>query len=313
MLETVKQSKTRIEEQAWFPSRFGPDDQIGALNEIGLEHVVRAAQLVRQGKVYDLAQVLDEHIPAFPGRSFRQHLTTGAHQENARRADHGGLGGWGENDVNWMVEIVSSTSQLGTHLDGLNHLQIGQRCYNGFALSEIVEPYGTNKLGIETVPQIVTRGVLLDIAALKGVTRLEPGYAITISDVLAALERQHLELRAGDAALFHSGWGALWMIDNGVYLSGEPGPGLELALWLVAQRIALTGCDTWSYGPVPAENPKRPFEVPQTLNVQHGVFILENLKLEDLARDGVNEFMFVVSHPKLRGATGAWVAPLAII
>jgi kynurenine formamidase len=154
---------------------------------------------------------------------------------------------------------------------------------------------------------------MLDIAALKGVPRLEPGYAISVNDVQAAFKRQNLELRTGDAVLFHTGWGTLWMTDNEAYLSGEPGPGLELATWLVAQQIALTGCDTWSYGPVPAENPKRPFEVPQTLNVKHGVFILENLKLENLAHDGVNEFMFVVSHPKVRGATGAWVAPLAII
>jgi kynurenine formamidase len=298
--------------EAWFPSRYGAGDQLGALNEISLEQVVRAARLVCEGRVYDLAHVLDEHVPAFPGRSFRQHLTTSAHQENARRPDHGVLGGWGENDVNWMVEITSSTSQLGTHLDGLNHLQIGQRCYNGFALPEIIEAYGTNKLGMETVPQIVTRGVLLDIAALKGISRLEPGYVITVDDAKHALERQNLELRAGDAVLFHTGWGALWMTDNDLYLSGEPGAGLALANWLVERRVALSGCDTWSYGAVPFENPNRPFEVPQTLNVKHGVFILENLKLEALARDAVSEFMFVVSHAKLRGATGAWVAPLAI-
>ncbi len=305
-------SATTQARESWFPGRYGTDDQIGALNEIGLEQVVRAAQLVHQGQVYDLAHVLDEHVPAFPGRSFRQHLTATAHQENARRPDHGAMGGWGENDVNWIVEITSSTSQLGTHLDGLNHLQIGGHCYNGFALPEIIEPYGTNKLGIETVPQIVTRGVLLDIAALKGVTRLEGGYAITVQDAQQALERQHLELRAGDAVLFHTGWGAYWMLDNAAYLAAEPGPGLALAQWLVEQRIALSGCDTWSYGAVPFENPDRPFEVPQTLNVKHGVFILENLKLEELARDVVYEFMFVVSHAKVRGATGAWVAPLAI-
>ena len=300
------------EDRSWFPSRYGAEDQHGALNEVGLEQVVRAARLVREGRVYDLAHVLDEQVPAFPGRSFRQFLTTTAHQENARRPDAGSLGGWGENDVNWIVEVCSSTSQLGTHLDGLNHLQIGQRCYNGFALPEIIEAYGTNRLGMETVPQIVTRGVLLDIAALKGVTRLERGYAISVSDAQAALERQGLKLGAGDAVLFHTGWGQLWMMDNPLYLSGEPGPGLELAEWLVQHRVALTECDTWSYGPVPAERPHRPFEVPQTLNVKHGVFILENLRLEDLARDGAHEFMFVVSHAKVRGATGAWVAPLAI-
>ena len=80
----------------------------------------------------------------------------------------------------------------------------------------------------------------------------------------------------GDAVLFHTGWGAHWD-DADTYLSGEPGPGLELAEWLAERGVALTGCDTWSYGPVPPEDPDRPFEVPQTLNVHHGVFIVENL------------------------------------
>ena len=102
-------------------------------------------------------------------------------------------------------------------------------------------------------------------------------------------------------------------MDNDVYVGGEPGPGMALAEWLVERRVAITGCDTWSYGPVPAEDPDEPFVVPQTLNTRHGVVVLENLSLSELAGAGVAEFLFVVSHPKLRGATGAWVAPLAII
>ena len=82
---------------------------------------------------------------------------------------------------------------------------------------------------------------------------------------------------------------------------------------LVSRRVALTGCDTWSYGPVPAEDPDLPFVVPQTLNTRHGVVVVENLRLADLAAAGVHEFMLVISHAKLRGATGAWVAPLAIV
>ena len=88
---------------------------------------------------------------------------------------------------------------------------------------------------------------------------------------------------------------------------------MALAGWLVERGVAITGCDTWSYGPVPPEDPEEPFVVPQTLNVDHGVVVLENLLLADLAAAGVAEFLFVVSHSKLRGATGAWVAPLAII
>ena len=97
------------------------------------------------------------------------------------------------------------------------------------------------------------------------------------------------------------------------YLSGEPGPGCEVAHWLAQRGVALTGCDTWSYGPVPAEDPARPFEVPQILNVRHGVFIVENLDLAELAADGVREFALILTHPKLRGATGAWTSPIALV
>ena len=75
----------------------------------------------------------------------------------------------------------------------------------------------------------------------------------------------------------------------------------------------MSGCDTWSYGPVPAENAARPFEVPQTLNVRYGVFVLENLDTAELAAAGVREFALVLTHPKLRGATGAWVSPIALV
>jgi kynurenine formamidase len=270
----------------WWPSRYGADDQIGALNEISPEAILRAVTHVRSGRTFDLSHVLDEHVPAFPGRTFRQYLTTPAHQINARRADAGRQGGWGANDVNWIVEQVVSTSQLGTHIDALNHLQIGDRMYNGHRLADVVEEYGTNRLGIDTIPQVVTRGLLLDIAALRGVAHLDAGDVVSPDEADAALARAGRAVEPGDAVLFHTGWGRHWGTDNDAYLSG--------------------------YGPVPAEDPTQPFVVPQTLNVKHGVVIVENLWLSELADAGTSAFMLVVAHPKLRGATGAWVAPLAI-
>jgi kynurenine formamidase len=300
------------EQETWWPSRYGPEDEAGSLNEVTPEAVVRAAGLVRRGRVFDLSHVLDSDIPAFPGRSFRQYLTTSAHQLN-RRAANAGRQGLGRNNVNWIVEQVAACSQMGTHMDGLNHLQIGDRTYNGHRLVDLVEEYGTNRLGIETLPQVVTRGLLLDVARVRGVHRLERGEVVTPEDAVAALGRHGLAVNPGDAVLFHTGWGRHWGVDNQAYVAGEPGPGMALGRWLVEHRVALTGCDTWSFGPVPAEDPDQPFVVPQTLNVKHGVVVLENLHLAQLADAGVGEFLFVVSHAKLRGATGGWVAPLAVI
>lgn len=307
---TVSHPPTVTEQTAgWFPSRWGPDDQSGALNEITPAGVLAAVSLVRSGRMFDLAHVLHADVPAFPGRTFRSYLTTNYHYVNRRRAD-GSPEGWGRNAVNWIVEQITATQQMGTHLDALNHLQVGDRTYNGHRLADIAEDWGTNRLGVETLPQIVTRGLLLDIAAVRGVVRLEPGDVVTVADAEAALEGR--PVRPGDGVLFHTGWGGWWGVDDERYSASEPGPGRDLAEWLAASRVAVTGCDTWSYGPVPAEDPAEPFVVPQILNVRHGIVVLENLRLAEAAAAGLREFLLVVSHAKLRGATGAWVTPLAI-
>jgi len=259
------------------------------LNHISDATRAAALQLVRSGRIYDLGRVLDQDVPAFGGRYFRQTLVTTAHHSNG--------GGLGTNRVNWITEQVAGTQQVGTHLDALGHLQIGDRGYNGWSVGELAGAAGLNRLGIETVPQIVTRGWLVDAAPLG------PGEVIEVPDIDPA---------PGDAVLFHTGWGAHWD-DADTYLGGEPGPGMDLAEWLVDRGVALTGCDTWSYGPVPAEDPARPFEVPQFLNARHGVFVVENLDTSELARDGVHEFALILTHPKLRGATGAWTAPIALV
>lgn len=290
----------------WWPSKYGAGDEAGALNEITPAKVIAAVGLVRRGVVYDLAHVLHADIPAFPGRTFRQYLTTNYHHINRRRTDSGG-DGWGRNNVNWIVEQVTATQQMGTHMDALNHLQVGDRTYNGYRLADIVEDHGTSKLGVDTLPQIVTRGVLVDVAARRGVPWLEPGDVIGLSDV------DGVEVQPGDAVFFHTGWGSLWGMDNAQYAAGEPGPGMAVATWLADHGVSLTGCDTWSYGPVPAEDPAEPFAVPQTLNTHHGVVVVENLRLAEIAEAGLTEFLLVISHAKLRGATGAWVAPLAIV
>jgi kynurenine formamidase len=269
-------------------------------NELGklalIDDAKRAAalELVRQGRLYDLGHVLDENVPVFPGRYFKQTLVTTAHHANAD-------GGLGENNVNWITELVSGTMQLGTHLDALSHLQMGDHGYGGFTVRELAGTAGVRHLGVETVPQIVTRGWLVDADGMDA------------GDVIAPHHCARIDPEAGDAVLFYTGWSRHWD-DPERYLSGEPGPGCELAQWLADRDVALTGCDTWSYGPVPPEDPDRPFRVPQILNIEHGVFVVENLALARLADDGISgPFALILTHPKLRGATGAWTSPIALV
>jgi kynurenine formamidase len=295
----------------WWPSRYGADDQLGTLNEITPQAVAAAAALVRHGLVIDLGRTLDEETPKFPGRYWHQSLDISPHLENLRRPDAVGKG-WGRNQINWITEIQVGTFQVGTQLDSIGHIQIADRFYNGWSTRDVVGSGGLNRFGMETVPPVITRGVLVDVAAYKGVERLPAGYVITPEDVQGALQRQGSDIRPGDAVLFHTGWGGLWGSDNERFLSGEPGPGMALVDWLYQRRIAITGADTWSYGPVPGEDSQRPFLVPQTMYVKMGLFGLENVATEKLAESGVHEFLFVLTHGKTRGSTAAVVAPAAI-
>ena len=267
---------------------------------------------MRKGKIYDLGRALHANLPRFEGRYWQQTLVSSSHIINPRRTG-GQPDGWGQNRINWITELVTGTMQMGTHLDGLNHLQIGDRFYNGYQAREIVEEWGTNKLGIESVPQVITRGLLVDIPRYRDVTQLNEGEVITPEDIEHALKSQGVSAGQGDVLLIHTGWGALWESDPARYTSGEPGIGMEAAAWLVEKRIAMTGADTWSYGAVPGEDPDCPFIVPQMLNVKHGLFILENLDTSTLAVENVYEFMFVLTHYRARGSTAAWVSPIAVI
>jgi len=239
---------------------------------------------VKDARVYDLGRELHDGIPAFPGRYFKQTLAPNAGEP------------LGENEVDWAIELVTATMQVGTHLDALCHLRRGATGHDGWSLHRDTAPHGATRLGIETAPQFVTTGWLVDSA----------DHVIGL-DALAGIDPD-----PGDAVFFHTGHGRHWD-DPETYLAGEPGPGMAVARWLVERGVALTGCDTWSYGPVPPEDPNRPFEVPQWLNVEHGVYVVENLDLGELAADGVRQFALILTFPKLRGATGAWCTPIALV
>src|SRR5262249_18469439 len=192
--------ETRAALDRWWPSPFGEDDERGMLNHITDATRLRALASVREGRLYDLGHVLDERVPVFPGRAFHQTLVSTAH--------HANRGGVGDNRVNWITEVISGTTQLGTHLDALSHLQIGDRGYNGWRVDEIGGPAGVKRLGAETIPQIVTKGWLVDAAAVRGVERLEGGDVITVDEVERALDG--CVPQPGDAVLFHTGWSAHW-------------------------------------------------------------------------------------------------------
>src|SRR5439155_14230850 len=261
---------------------------------------MRAAQLIKTGEVIELGHVLSSEMPISSTRQFNVHVKrTFMNPQSNRR---------GSNEEVLLSEI----GQVGTQFDGFAHQSIEYSHYNCFKTDEISTRTGFTKLGIEKVGTLMTRGVLIDVAALKGVEMLGDTYEITPADLQQALARQKLKLQPGDAVIIHTGWGKLYGKDNARFVKSTPGVGVAAAEWLVKQDPVLVGSDNWPVEVAP--NPDKDLSLPvhQIFLVVNGIHILENLKLDELVAKRVYEFAFTMQPLKIYGASGSTVAPAAI-
>ena len=282
------------------PSKWGAADQRGAANHMKPETVLKAARLIRTGQVFELGRVLSESMPMSPTRRFEM-LTkrTQMNPESNRRGSNEEL-------------VVAEIGQVGTQFDGFSHQTIGNSMYNCFKVDEVATRAGFDKLGIENVGALMTRGVLIDVAAFKGVQMLPETYEVTVADLQQALQKQNVTLQPADAVLVHTGWGRLWGVDNARYMKAQPGLGFAAAEWLARQDPILVGADNTGINVTPNPDPKVSNPVHQIMLVVHGIHLLEHLKLDELAASRAYEFALVVQPLKLKGATGSTVAPIAV-
>jgi len=289
-----------VAQDKWYPSRWGAQDQRGAANRITPAKDLEAKNLITRGQTYQLGRVYETGMPIFGTRHYSLRIPKV-------------FGPNGTNEMFYHDELISGElGQIGTQFDGLGHVGIGDLFYNGNRGSEFAKAEGFTKLGIENVGALVTRGVLVDVAALKGRPMLDGGYEITRADVEGALKRQNVAIRPGDVVLLHTGWGSLWLKDNARFSQSAPGIGLDAARYLVEREIVMAGSDTWAVEVVPNPDASLAFPVHQLFIPRNGIYIFENLATEDLARDGAYEFAFIFAPLRLKGATGSPGNPLAI-
>lgn len=287
-----------------FPQRYGPEDEIGAANEITEETVRQAIALVRQGKRITLGQVLEDGAPTQMTRYWKHALGLGHILPGQ---------GFGSNKQTFVEETVSGALHSGTHLDGLGHIGFGPLTYNGIPYADIATSEGLSRLGIESVPPIVTRGVLLDISATQGAEMLADRQPIGADDLEAACQRQGVQVSPGDAIIVHTGWGALWMKDNERYAASEPGLDVSAAAWCTDRRVSVIGADNWAVEVVPNPDESVAFPVHQHCIARYGVYLLENARTEDLVREGVSVFCLVLLPVRIKGASASPVAPVALV
>ncbi|WP_322022729.1 cyclase family protein [Burkholderia sp. BCC1977] len=287
----------------WYPSVYGAHDEIGAANLLTPDVIKQAVGLVKAGKTYPLAVPVDKDLPAFRHRSFRLY--------NVQVGQQAGKS-LGPNKFTFNDELVNAWTGVGTQLNGIGHIGIDNVYYNGNKAADFVTVDGVKKLGVEKVPPIVTRGVVLDMTAYYGKPVVPGGTEFTVADIQAVLKKQGLTLRKGDVVLFNTGWLELIGKDNQQFLDVEPGIGMEAAKWLADQGIVAFGGDTWASEVYPNPHTKDEFPINQYMLAKRGIYNLELIDSRALVRDHAWEFLFVLGQPLYVGSTQVNINPVAI-
>lgn len=286
------------------PSKHGPKDQVGNLNYVTPEKTLAASKLITQGKTYRLGIELNRSTPAYPPRTFS--LTV------VQPGQAGGTTG-GPTKTTYNDDIISGWVGMGSQLDGLGHVGIDNVYYNCNKAADFAKVDGLTKLGIEHVPPVATRAVLLDMAGYLKSNPVKAGTAFNRAEIDGALKKQGIKaIEKGDVVLFYTGWLKLLDKDPKKYAATEPGLGVEGAKYLASLGVAMVGADTWAVEVLPGEKDKGAFEVHQILLAQEGIHILENMNTEAMVKDKAWETFFTLGAPRITGAVQAPINPVAI-
>jgi kynurenine formamidase len=311
ILIVTSHAQTR-EKGPWWPHPiWGPEDEAGASNWITPEKIIQSLSYAKEGKVYELGHPYERDMPFIGTRSFKISVV-----------DTGPAAG--TNNQLGNEEVISGElGQVGTQFDGPGHIGMLMKYgdgtmkgvyYNGFTQEEVVHPDGLKHLGVHNVKPIISRGIMVDVAAFKGVARLANRYEVTLADVKGALTKQGISegsILPGDVIVFRYGWAQLWTKPQ-EYVVNSPGIGLEVAKWLVEKQVAMTGADTGPTEVSPNPDPNLVVPVHQELMMKNGIFNLENMDFETLSVDRVYEFLFIFTPIRFVGASGSPGRPIAI-
>lgn len=293
-------------------SPWGPNDELGRLNL--MTDASRAAILskINGGKVYDLGVEYFIGMPGWFEAGDPEYTMWMTHTPKGTVVDDPmGVGKHMNEHVSYTGSAISMYAHTGTHIDALNHFGLNGKVYNGFSADEHLGDRGWVKTGAETIPPIVARGVIIDIARSKGVDALPPGYFIEREDIVAALKRQNTQLAEGDVVLVRTGRMQAYD-DTEAYLENPPGLGMSGARYLVENGTMIVGGDNLSLEAFPSQVEGNYIPVHTYLLAQHGIPIMELVNLEEISADGVHEFAFIGGSLKLRGADAAPMRPIAI-
>jgi kynurenine formamidase len=278
--------------------RWGSDDQLGALNLVTPDKVLRAMRLPKQGRVIPLGSEVGKRGALTGGRNPTWHMSIQVqHPHDAGRGR--------------AEDTLTMHTHAHSHMDSLAHIWYGGHLYNGFPASSVGRG-GANKLSISEVGGIATRGLCLDLTE-GGAREWHVGELVEVEDLQRALHRIGTQIESGDAVMLHSGWFALHVAGDPRFSEGEPGLSPAATDWFAAQDPALIGMDNSAVEPLPPAPGTNPLYVHETLLRDHGIYMLELLDLTELARSGVGEFLFTAAPLRIDRGLGSPINPLAVI
>ncbi|MGH9044698.1 MAG: cyclase family protein [Acidimicrobiales bacterium] len=292
-------------------SAYGPDDQLGALNNMTAESRGAVFRRADGSHCYDLSIDYFIGMPSFQAagdpsyQMFMSHTPRGTAVDNLNGADD-----VVNRHVCYSGDVIFMYTHTGTHIDALNHFGVEGEIFNHYGVDEHLGSRHWTRCGAETIPPLIARGVLLDIAATRGVTCLPDSYAITIADCEEALDRSKLSVDRGDVVLIRTGRMSYWP-DGGRVLGNPPGLGLEAARWLTSHGIISIGADQECVEVGPSQHEDNWLPGHCHFLAEAGVPMIELVNLEELSRDRIDEFCFVAAPIRLRGASGSPLRPLA--
>lgn len=290
-------------------------EEQGRVRDLGPDAVLAALGAVREGRIYDLEVTRFRGMPLHPAHPQMEVITFRSPRGTRNQGDQTWLEENNSEGVRFISEVVSGTVHSGTHIDAFSHITVGpdDSWYGGFSANDWLGDWGPIKSDASSIPPIITRAVLLDVAKHRGVPVMQAGEGISGDDLQATMEAQGTEIRDGDAVLIRTGYVSLFPDAESMGTHFGPGIDKSAALWLAEKGIVAVGGDTESLEQIPCLDPSNPHAVHTVLLAQNGIHMIEMLDLEQLSRDDVHEFTFVVLPLKIQGATGSMVRPIAIV
>ncbi len=272
---------------------------------------LEALRIPREGRAYDLSSGWWPGMPLAEGHPPFQVLT---YRSPAGQRNQGDVSFLQDNPLNfgWVSELLMCTMHTGTHIDALAHTTCGPQAswHGGHSSYTELGDFGPLNNDASELPPVVTRGVSLDIPGALGVEQLAPSQAVGVEELETACERQGVRPGRGDVALVRTGTMLHW--PNVDLLPRGAGLSLEGAEWLAGLGVVAVGGDNAALEVDPSGRPGDPQPVHRALIYERGIPILEWVYQEELAHDGVSEFLFVCLPLTVKGATGSLVRPLAI-